>query len=90
LSLQQICCNKLGRLIISLEWNKELVGFYRTSDFSFPNFVGVRFDWILMLIYWIQSLEKHTPLISGARVGVQESTLAGVGVFQQLSEQDQE
>jgi len=34
------------------------------SDFSFPNFVGVRLAWILMLIYWIQSLEKYSPLIS--------------------------
>jgi len=23
-------------------------------DFSFTNFVGVRLEWILMLIYWIE------------------------------------
>jgi len=34
------------------------------SDFSFTNSVGVGLDWILMLIYRIQSLEKHSPLIS--------------------------
>jgi len=64
LSLQQICCNKLGRLIISLEWNKKLFGFCRTSDFSFPNFVGVRLDSDVNLSERIQSLEKYSPLIS--------------------------
>jgi len=31
------------------------------SDFRFTNFV--KSDWILMLIYRIRSLEKHSPLI---------------------------
>jgi len=35
------------------------------SNFNFPNFVGVGSEWILMLIYRIRSLEKHSPLISG-------------------------
>jgi len=58
LSLQQNCCNKLGKLIIILEWNKKLVGFCRTSDFSFPNFVVS--DWIVMLMYRLDSESKKT------------------------------
>jgi len=48
--------------------DKKLVGFCRTSDFSCPNFVGVGSDWILMLIYRIWSLEKHSPLISAVEL----------------------
>jgi len=40
------------------------------SDFSFTNFVGVRSDWIFMLIYRIRSLEKHSPLISAMQLPV--------------------
>jgi len=47
-----------------------------------------------MLIYRMRSLEKNSPLISGVQVqvgvGVHESTLEGVYVFQQEVEQDRE
>jgi len=46
---------------------QKLVGFYRTSDFSFPNFVGVGLDYDVNLLDGIRSLEKHSPLISDAR-----------------------
>jgi len=46
---------------ISLEWNQKLVGFCRTSDFSFPNFGGVGMNRILMLIYQIPfGVKKNT------------------------------
>jgi len=47
------------------------------SDFSFPNFVGVGLDpdFHVNLLDWIQSLEKHSPLISGLY-----SVLLGLGV----------
>jgi len=32
-----------------MKWNKKLVGFCRTSDFNFSNFVGVGLFWILMV-----------------------------------------
>jgi len=54
-------------LILSLEWNKKLVGFYRTSEFSFTNFVGVGLDSHVNLSDWIRSLEKHRPLISAVQ-----------------------
>jgi len=69
--LQQNCCNKLGRLIISLKWNKKLVRFCWTSDFSYTNFVGVRLDSHVNLSNRIWSLEKHSPLISAPEMGTE-------------------
>jgi len=69
------------------------------SDFSFPNFVGVGLDWILMLIYLIgiyvnlsdrnRSLEKHSPLIpslaSASEIGKTRSRI-GTEVWRFLSD----
>jgi len=47
---------------------QKMVGFYRTSEFSFSNFVGVRLDSDINLSERIQNLGKQSPLISGMYV----------------------
>jgi len=38
-----------------------------TSDFIFPNFVGIRLVYHVNLLGQIWNLEKHSPLITGER-----------------------
>jgi len=74
LSLQQNCCNKLERLIISLESNKKLVEFCLTSGISFTNFDGVGLDFYVNLSDRIWSREKRSPFISALAPALLEQT----------------